>query len=96
MDLAGKRLLISRDINFSQLTMAFDRLFETILFTDKHDRSLVSSMTRNDSIRFATLSQRCKERRTSRAVYELVTELVRYNMGYALSIGRAEIESPSF
>ena len=52
MDLAGKRSLISRDINFSHVTMAFDRLFETILLTYKHDRSLVSPMTRNDSVRF--------------------------------------------
>ena len=60
MNLAGKRLLMSRDINSSQVALAFDRLFETILSTNEHNGSLKSPMTRNDSVRFvprATVSQ---------------------------------------
>ena len=52
----SKALLISRDINFSQVTTAFDRLIETILLTDKQDMSLMSPMTRDDSVRFVSLA----------------------------------------
>lgn len=99
MGLAGHYSLVSREINFSQYTRALDSLFETILLTDKHDRSLESAMTRNDSVRFvprATVTQRCKERRTSRAVCEHVPKLGRDNMRCALCIGRAYVDDPFF
>ena len=98
MDLVGKRLLISRDISFSQFTMGFDRLFETIILTNKHDRSLVSPMTRIDSVHFvplAMMSQLCKERCASRAECELITNFGRYDTRSALFIGKADMESPS-
>ena len=98
MGLAGHYSLVSRDINFSQHTMALDRVFETILLTDKHDRFLESAKTTTDSVRFvprATVTRRCEKRRTSRAVCNHVPELRRYNTSCAICIGRSYIDGSS-
>ena len=99
MNLVGKSLLTSKRINFSEVTMAFDRLFETILLTNEHNWSLESPMTRNDSVRFvprATVGQQCKKRRTSWAGYDFVPKLGQYNMRCGLYIGRAYVDGPPF
>jgi len=99
MDLAGSCSLMSRDINFFQVTMAFHRLCETTPLTRKHDKSPVSPMTRNDCARFvprATVIQHCKERRTSRAGYEFVPKLGRYDTSCARFMDGAGIKSLSF
>ena len=70
----GWKVFAYLETTFSEVTMAFYRLFKTILLKNEHNGSLGSPITRNNSVRFvprATVSQQCKKRRTSRAGYEL-------------------------